>query len=387
MKHPHILSLLALMLVFSLAAGACGLRPNVTEPSPAEVNAAPTPDTVSPEPTEMPATAEPASSVSEPSPAPTADSFPAGPFNPLTGEPADEDCSRLRPVAVMVENNHAAGMIAQAGISRADILIEFQTEQITRNMALFMNIGDVPAIYPVRSARSYFASAAMAFDAIFVHAGRSDNGVENSSSVLQYFTDHDDIDLRDSDYIYRMEVWPHIGEHGLATSGQLLTDAFTALGTRREHKSDAFDNGLRFSENAVPTDGEPAGSIRIVFPGSKTMDLRYDAQRKGYTGYQWDAPYVDDNNGEAVVFQNVLVIAAPTKVGADEYYSSVITTTDVNGEGYFFNGGYAEKITWSRGSLDTPFRFFGADGAELALGVGHSYIAFVSPDIGGASFS
>ncbi|MBR4578700.1 MAG: DUF3048 domain-containing protein [Oscillospiraceae bacterium] len=387
MKHPHILSLLALMLVFSLAAGACGLRPNVTEPSPAEVNAAPTPDAVSPEPTEMPATAEPASSVSEPSPAPTADSFPAGPFNPLTGEPADEDCIRLRPVAVMVENNHAAGMIAQAGISRADILIEFQTEQITRNMALFMNIGDVPAIYPVRSARSYFASAAMAFDAIFVHAGRSDNGVENSTSVLQHFTDHDDIDLLEGDYSYRMQVWPHIGEHGLATTGQLLTDAFTALGTRREHKTDAFDNGLRFRENAAPVDGEPAESIRIVFPGGKTMELRFDAEKNGYTGYQWDTPYADDNTGERVVFQNVLVIDAPTEVGADEYYSSVITTTDVNGEGYFFNGGFAEKVTWSRGGLDTPFRFFGPDGTELTLGVGHSYIAFVSPDIGGASFS
>ena len=96
---------------------------------------------------------------------------PADLINPLTGETGTKNYSRMRPVAVMVENNHDNGMINQAGISKAAIVMEFQVEKITRNMAIFMDLEDVPAIYPVRSARSYFVSAALAFDAIYVHRG------------------------------------------------------------------------------------------------------------------------------------------------------------------------------------------------------------------------
>ena len=87
------------------------------------------------------------------------------------------------------------------------------------------------------------------------------------------------------------------------------------------------------------------------------------------------------------LFQTVLILATPTQVGADDHWHSVITTTDYEGTGLFFNGGYAKPIKWSRGGLDTPFRFFNEDGTDLELGVGHSYIGFVSSTFGGATYS
>ena len=159
------------------------------------------------------------------------------------------------------------------------------------------------------------------------------------------------------------------------------------LGTRTEHKTDSFDYGLHFTENAAPTDGEAAGSIRIVFPEQKILNFTYNADKNGYTGFQWNSDYVDDTTKEPVVFQNVLILATPTQVGADDHWHSVITTTDYEGTGLFFNGGYVMPIKWSRGGLNTPFKFFDEQGNDLQLGIGHSYIGFVSSTYGGATYS
>ncbi|MBQ3277252.1 MAG: DUF3048 domain-containing protein [Oscillospiraceae bacterium] len=391
MKKTRLASLLALLLVCAMIFGACAQRPKNTAPE------------VGPTATEVPQTAAPADSAEsaaeatpepaketatpEPTAAPTEEPTPVPSYtNPLTGETASKDYSKTRPVAVMVENNHNNGMINQAGISKAAILVEFQVEKITRNMAIFMDLEDVPAIYPVRSARSYFVSTAMAFDAIYVHRGQSADGVEFAQNVLVNFVDHDDIDLGDTNS-YRMETWPHIGEHGMGTSGELLLRSFEAFGTRTEHKTDSFDYGLHFTENAAPTGGEVANTIRVVYPENKIMNFTYDASKNGYTGYQWDTLYVDDTTGQEVVFQNVLILATPVKIGADDHWHSVITTTDYEGTGLFFNGGYVEAIKWSRGGLDTPFRFYDQNGNDLELGIGHTYMGFVSSTYGGATYS
>lgn len=394
MKKTRIISLIALLLVCAMMFGACAQRPRNASaqvgPTATEV---PQDETVPAENEENTGNGEatPAPSTETASPKPTAEPT-AEPTeapvytNPLTGEICEKDYSKARPVAVMVENNHNNGMINQAGISQAAILIEFQVEKITRNMAIFMDLEDVPAIYPVRSARSYFVSAALAYDAIYVHRGQSADGVDFSENVLVNYVDNDNIDLGDTNS-YRMETWPHIGEHGMGTSGELLLNSFEAFGTRTEHKTDSFDYGMHFTENAAPTNGEAAGSIRVVYPENKIMNFTYDESKNGYTGYQWDTAYVDDTTSEPVVFQNVLILATPTQIGADAHWHSVITTTDYEGTGLFFNGGYVMPIKWSRGGLNTPFKFFDEQGNDLQLGIGHSYIGFVSSTYGGATYS
>ena len=388
MKKTRILSLIALVLVFAMVFGACAQRPRNASaqvgPTATEVpqeEAAPAENTEADNGTEAtPAPAEEATPepTAEPTPEPTT---PPVLINPLTGETTDKDYSKLRPVAVMVENNHDNGMINQAGISKAAIVMEFQVEKITRNMAIFMDLEDVPAIYPVRSARTYFVSAALAFDAIYVHRGQSADGVDFSETFLVNYTDNDNIDLGNSNS-YRMTEWPHVGEHGMGTSGELLLASFQEFGTRTEHKTDNFDYAMHFSENAAPTDGMTANSIRVIYPEQKIITFTYNAEKGGYTGFQWNSDYVDDTTKEPVVFQNVLILATPITIGADGHWHSAITTTDYEGTGFFFNGGYAKPIKWSRGGLDTPFRYFNEDGTDLELGIGHSYIGFISTTAG-----
>lgn len=401
MKNNRLSSLLAALLIAALLLAGCTTR------SAAEKAAGPTPDPIvtiiptlepaataeaaaTPEATAYAPTPEPTPEVTpeptpevtpEPTPEPTAEPVIVEYRNPLTGEVADHDMSRQRPVAVMVENMRwdDGTLITQGAVSQAAIIYEMQVESITRNMLIFMDIEKVNEILPIRSARSYFVSTALGYDAIYAHCGFSEDGQEFAYSYLKYYVDNDNIDVFETTMGYRRYDWPYSGMvHSMATNGQKLSEYFTQVGTRLEHNTDDFDYGLHFTEDAAPTDGGVANHIRVVFPQSKLSNFTYDADRGGYTSFQWNRVYADNNTGEPAVFENVLVIATYTRIGIDAHNHSAMNTVNCSGDGYFCNGGYCEPITWSRGDYNTPYRYYRADGSELELGVGHTYICFIS---------
>ncbi len=381
------LTILSLLLACALVFGACSNRPN----TPAEPEA-----TTTPEPTAE-ASAQPsaeATATAEPTPEPTAtpESTPeAALVNPLTGETTSKDYSKTRPVAIMVENNHWDAPllpINQGSISKAAIVYEAQVEQITRNMFVFMDLEDVQNITPIRSCRSYFVSMALSYDAIFAHCGESADGAEFSAPMLANFVDNDNINVNEQNGTgFRLSEYPYSGGvHSMTTTGELLQNFIAENNTRTEHKTDSYDYGLRFTENAAPTNGSVANNVRIVFPGTKLTTFEYKADKNGYVGYNWNDAISDANTSDAAVFQNLLVLATYTQTGIDDHYHTAMSTYECEGTGLFFNGGYAEPITWKRGAVTEPFHYYAADGSELEVGIGHTYIAFVSSTYGGATY-
>ena len=290
----------------------------------------------------------------------------------------------------MVENNHWDDNTAvlQGAISQASIVYEAQVEQITRNMFIFMDLEDVDSISPVRSCRSYFVSTALSYDAIFAHCGYSADGAEYSAPMLSNYVDNDNIDVNeDNGTGWRNYNYPYSGGvHSMNTSGEKLLSYISANNTRTEHNTDSYDYGLHFTEDAAPTDGNTANNVRIVFPGTKITSFEYSSDKNGYLGYNWNVAIADANTDEAAVFQNLLVLSTYTQTGIDDHYHTAMYTYDCEGTGLFFNGGYCESITWKRGGVNEPFHYYTADGNELELGVGHTYIAFVSSSYGGATY-
>ena len=376
-----IRKVLAFTLALALLTALVGCGAKEPEASEAEATASAAPAvTATPEPTATPI--------------PTATPTPEPSFtNPLTGEKSDIDYSQTRPVAIMVENNSWDGYadgshISQGGLSQAAIVYEMQVESITRNMFIFMDISDLGNVFPIRSARSYFVSAALAYDAIYAHCGESGQGLEFASTMLVNYTDNDNLDVYEGGCGFRQYDAPYYGEvHSMTTNGELLQSWFEQLGTRTTHRTDSYDYGLHFTEDAAPKGGTVATNVNVVFPAGKTSDFTYNADKNGYTSVQWGSDYADGNTGEAVAFQNLLVLSTPTQTGIDEKGHTSMYTYDYTGTGYFFNGGYCEQITWSRGGVNEPFRYYTSDGSELELGIGKTYIAFVSEYYGGASFS
>ena len=384
----NILFAVSLILACAMLFGACANRPETT----VEPTATPT-EVPSAAPTEEPTPEASATPTPEPtaSPTPTPEPTPEVVLtNPLTGETTTKDYSKARPVAIMVENNHwdDGTPIQQGSLSTAAIVYEAQVEQITRNMFIFMDLEDVGNINPIRSCRSYFISTALSYDAIFAHCGFSADGLEYSAPMLANYVDNDNIDVNeDNGTGFRNYDYPYSGGvHSMITTGENLLNYIANNNTRTEHNTDTYDYGLHFTENAAPTDGSTANYIRIVFPGTKITTYQYSADKNGYVGESWNGAYADANTGEAAVFQNVLVLSTYTVTGIDDHYHTAMNTYDCEGTGLFFNGGYCENITWKRGGVNEPFRYYTSDGTELQLGIGHTYIAFVSSSYGGATY-
>ena len=199
----------------------------------------------------------------------------------------------------------------------------------------------------------------------------------------QYYT-NDNVDLDDSNS-YNIDAYPNTGEHSLCTTGEMLTNYFAAQNVRTEHETAEFDYALHFTADGK-AQGEAANTVRICFPEYKLTYFTYDAEKNGYLATNWDLAWADANTGEVAPFQNLLILDAPTTIGADAKWHSIIKLENQEGTGFYCNGGSYEPITWKRGDVTEPFHYYDAQGNELELGIGRTYIGIMSMAHGGVTF-
>lgn len=315
-------------------------------------------------------------SVSAPDTAPTATPTPSPDTitNPLTGETVSEDISMNRPYAVMLNNIKVA--LPQCGISKADILYEILAEgNITRFEAVFSGLDGVGAIGSMRSSRPYYIEVALSYDAIYVHAGGSDQaysdisskGVNNIDGVRGAYA---------STTFYRDPTRQKYGvEHSLFTASDKLLACVSSLGYDTKHDG-SFDYGLKFSDSVeLGSSAAAASNVKVSFEGIKETDFAYDAASGIYTGTQYGTALIDGTTNEAVKFKNLLVLYAETKILDD--YGRRAVNLDTTGTGYFICNGKSVPITWKHGGTGTTFSYALEDGTPLELGIGKSYIAIV----------
>ena len=363
---------LSLLLVFTVSA--CQTE-TVREP------------TVSPEPDPLPTAPQvPAASVEEPEipTEPDVEETEPAIINPLTGEEVSEDCSAQRPYAIVLNNLEAA--LPQCGVSQADIIYESLAEGgITRMVAIFQDISQAGILGSIRSARPYLIEYALAYDAIFVHAGGSPqaysdiatkgvtaiDGVNGVLGTQAYYRDPD-----------RMQNAGY--EHSLFSSSDLFAQYIEPLDIRHEHE-DGYHYTQQFSDEATP-DGQSASQFQACFTPSKATTFQYDPQEGGYLVYEYGEPYLDGNTQEQVCVTNVLCLFTDVAQIANDSSGRLTTRTTGTGTGYFACGGKVTEIQWGREDSNDQFTYTLPDGSSLVLGRGTSYIC-VLPMSGSVEFA
>lgn len=350
---------IAALLLALLLLSACGGQ--AEEPPETQTPAPPTPS-VSQTPTPTPSPSEPE---------------PSGAVNPLTGEAMDEELARARPVAVMLNNITAA--LPQQGNGSADIIYEVVAEGgITRMLGVFQSLDGVDVIGSVRSSRPYFVELAMGLDAVYVHAGGSEDAY---SSLASWGTDHMDgvrgvysgngLFWRSRD---RIEGKHYAMEHSLVTSGASIQKYLADSGFRLEHEED-WTSPLHFAEDGTPEGGDPASSVLVSHYGGKATLFHYDSVTKLYKVEEYGAAYIDGNTGEQVAVTNVLALRAKTSDSGDSYNHMYVTLD--KGDGWFACGGKVIPITWQKGGHSDPLTCSTQDGKPLELGVGKTYVNII----------
>lgn len=289
-------------------------------------------------------------------------------LSPLTGQfVKDASILEKRPIAVMLDNHRAARW--QAGVGEADIVYEFLAEgTITRYMAIFLENKPV-RIGPVRSARPYFITKALEYDAVYTHCGGSE----------QAFADIKALGVADIDEIrnsggafYRYYKTGKKGEHTLYTDIDKIRSAQKQHKYRQEPKYDTFKFNLEDTDMAS---GDVANSVWIDYQRENITEYKYDAENKVYKRYKDGKLHVDENNQEPITAKNILIQRADTNT-IDSYgrYSVKFVGT---GKGYYVTNGKAIAVTWEKSDRRAKTIYKDSDGNVISLNPGKTWIQVI----------
>jgi hypothetical protein len=299
---------------------------------------------------------------------------PAEPIRwPLTGlEAPDAEAISARVISVKIENSSTSR--PQSGLQDADVVYESIAEGgITRFNCLFQSKLPDP-VGPVRSARLSDTTIVPQYGAYLVFSGAS--GVVNSAlraSGLQVLEE----DTSDAFFRSSKRARPH----NLYAHLELIRQRASARGfalTVTPPKSLAFDTRA-VSADTTPTVTE----VYIPFSPANKVTWNYDAATNTYLRSNDGKVHEDANTGEQIRTRNVVVIWAKY-IAQSKVDVSGSTTYDIELEGTgrmtLFKDGQRYDGTWTA-TGDAPPVFKAADGTQIKLGPGNTWMQVVGLDV------
>lgn len=349
-----------LLLALLLLLAACGGAP---EPQNSETPAPSPSPTVSAEPT-----AEPTATPYD------------GPVNPLTGLPIGEEWVNRRPVAIMLNNLKQA--MPQLGQSQADIIYEIPAEGgITRMVGVYQSLEGVGTIGSIRSARPYYLEVALGHDAVFLHAGGSEDayakiktwGVTALDAVRgPYLGSTENSNLMWRDPVRRQS---YSLEHTVVTTGQVIMERLPTYDIRLDHK-DGYTYEMDFAEDGTPAGGAAASEITVPVSSYKTGRFIYNEDTGKYAVEEYGSPYIDGNTGAQVEVTNLVIIKTACRNTGDSL-GHITVDLSSGGSGYFACGGKITELTWSKQAPSGQFHYTDAHGDPIVFGTGTTYVCVV----------
>ncbi len=307
--------------------------------------------------------------------------FPEAPKNEnlLTGVgDLSEEALGKRPVAVMVNNVEPA--LPQYGIAQADVIFEIPVEgNLTRLMALYADCTTVPDICAIRSCRYYYPALAKGFDAFYIHWGSDQTILDyvNSLKIDRYdgLGNPHNLFGRDSGRRNAGYALEHTGYF----KGTELVKALQADGRRLDLLEEKKGTAFQFAKlgDTITPEGNDCTKAHIDF-GPTTSTFRYDDTQNVYTKQMNGHAHIDGKTGNALTFKNVLILETDITTRDDAGHKSVDWKGSNSAVGYYISNGKVEKIHWSKANEGSYLRFYKANGEELTINRGKSFIAFTN---------
>ena len=300
-------------------------------------------------------------------------------MNPLTGLECDASLVGQRPIGVMFNNIKDA--LPQIGLSKCDIIYEVLAEGgITRLEGLIFDYASVDNIGSIRSARPYYVNIARAYDAVYIHAGGSEEAYSLMASIKN---DHFDgvrgnFSIGSGNLFWRDQGRLNSGynlEHTMFSRGSDVAIAIEKRNVRAKLNDPTF-TAFNF-DPAFESIGSGNSAKQITIPHSNyyISKFDYDQATDAYYHTHYNTAHVDGGNGEQIHATNLFLLYTNQKT-VDSYGRRAVTLTG-EGSGYYCNGGEYVEIVWKRASDDAPFMYYLADGTELNVEQGKSYVCLV----------
>ena len=284
----------------------------------------------------------------------------------LTGMPVEDEADlKLRPIAVMLDNEYNAR--PQSGLLDAEIVYEIPVEgNITRYMAIYHH-NHTEKIGPVRSARPYFIDKALEFNAVYVHCGGSPQALQDLVKLNVNTLN----DLKGSPCFWRAK--DRKMPHNLYTSTKLMREVM---------ESNKFNNKtapqyFKFSEEFLDLDGKKTRYISFNYSKNYVVGYEYDEKDKLYYRTINGTRLKDKESGKDIATTNIIVEKTTAKV------LDKVGRLEVNNigkdRGYYLTGGELVEIEWSKSSRTGKTVYKDLKGNEIIINKGTTWIQVV-PD-------
>lgn len=291
----------------------------------------------------------------------------------LTNEWIDEALKGQRPVAIMVDNEKTA--LDHYGLTQADIIYEMMNstanDEITRFMCVVKDWGSITRFGSIRSVRPTNFMIAPEYNAIVIH----DGGPFYIDAFLSNpWVDHLSGGFARIDNGKSREFTEYV------TTGE-IESRLEANGIDREYNSYYMGQHWQFSSSPVDLSSANGSKdctlVDLPFPHNGS-ELTYDEASGTYLYSEYGKPHIDlENDNKQLAFTNVIIqCASHTQYDDNGYMQFNIINT--SGEGYYITGGKAIPVTWTKTHDAEPTNFYDADGNEITLNTGKTYVGLVS---------
>lgn len=294
----------------------------------------------------------------------------------LTNEWIDEDLKDQRPIAVMVDNELTA--LPHYGLSEADVVYEMMNStangRITRFMALFKDYESVEQIGSIRSVRPTNLIISAEWNAIVCHDG---GPFYIDEYLAEPSTDHFSGTFSRVNNGKSREFTEYI------LSGD-MEDNFDNSSVDKEYNKYYEGAHYQFASESNPVDlsdnadAIDAALVDLPFPHNGSY-LEYDEETELYNYFEYGKAHVDPGNDNAqMCFKNLLIQSC----GYQQYdeHGYMIFNCIGEGGGYYITNGKAIFVTWKKEDMTSPTRYYDADGNEITINTGKTYVGFVPVD-------
>lgn len=293
----------------------------------------------------------------------------------LTNEWIDESLKNQRPVAIMVDNELYA--LDHYGLTQADIVYEIMNStangEITRFMCLVKDWESITRFGSIRSVRPTNFMVAPEYNAVLIHDGGPyfiDPFVANPwvNNLSGGFARIDNGKSREfTEYV---------------TTGEIAA-RMEAAGYSTEYNDYYEGPHFQFASETNPVDLASASDsldctfVDLPFPHNGS-ELSYDEASKTYLYSEYGKPHIDpENDNKQLAFTNIILQCSELNQ-LDENGYMQFEIMNKGGNGYYITGGKAIPVTWEKGSDCEITKYYDAEGNEITLNTGKTYIAFVS---------
>jgi hypothetical protein len=283
---------------------------------------------------------------------------------PFTGW---QDRPRQRAFAVIIDNAEKGR--PQAGLEKADVVIEFPVEGgLTRFLAIIC-LDDMDLLGPIRSARPYFIDLAKEYKGILIHAGGSEEALKKlQKESLDHF---DEINGGGQIAASFWRIPDRVKPHNLFTSSDVLRRTVKKLNMNRS----SLPSQRPLLSLDAEVSGEKAEDITIFYAHKNSMvRFSYNQEKQVFQRFiEDDKPHLT-YLGEQLQVANVIVQIVPYCYTDGDGHLQLIMHGE--GEALVFRKGKVLEACWKK-KPDEFTRFVDKKGKLIPLMEGPTWIAVV----------